>query len=400
MGVAIVAKLIISAVVPASYDLRDIVAFVGLENSSPYGPWMTLEYAIFNIWRSSTSSTITPVDWSMIPPTAMPFNLALLSLILRLPAFFFDLGIAIVLYLMVDRIASVNQARLTALLWFLNPYTIFAVELLGVPDVAAAFFTLCTVTCIVNKRNLLGALFYAFSIALKLYPILLLPPLLIYLGRNMRASIFTKALMASAGIAGLAGYISWVFPGGVTSHLLLYEYTPVTQSLSMYIPYQPSFVRVSAATIFLVLLYFTTWYFANSPNITDWISPVLLVYFTFSFLYPQYVIWALPFLTLDIALLKRRHVLLLAALLSFIFLYWFISSTGLATPSGYSLLMFPLSGKNLPSYLQALTTLLKSNLTGFLILPIVESTLYAISFVYALEIIRGWFTPTIKAPSR
>jgi len=396
MGAAVVTKLIASAVFPASNDLSDIVAFAGPGNPAPFGPWMTLEVGIFNMWRSSTSSTITGVDWSMTPPATMPFNLALLSLILRVPAFSFDLGIAIVLYFMVAKLASVNEARFAALLWFLNPYTIFTIELLGVPDVAAAFFTLCTVACLANKRTFLAALFYAFGIALKLYPILLLPPLLIYLSKRIEFGNRAKGLMALAGLAGLAGYISWVFPGGA-ANLLLYEYSPVTQPLSLYIPYQPSFARVSAATIFLVLLYFATWYFANSPNITDWILPVLLIYFTFSYLYPQYLIWALPFLTLDIVVLKRSRALLLTALLSCVFLYWFISSAGLSTPSGYSLLMFPLTGHNLPQYSRALTSFLTSTLTGFLILPIIQSTLYAVSFVYALEIIRGWLPASVKA---
>lgn len=397
MGAVSVVKLLISAVAPASMDLRDTVQYVILANPIPFGPWMTLDSYLFSLWQFITSTPIVPGQWWNTPPPAMSANLQLLSLLFRLPPFIFDLAIAIVLYFSVARQHSVGLGRLACLLWYVNPYTLFAVELLGVPDVAAAFFTLCAIIALVRGRTVIGSVSLALGIALKLYPILLLPPILIYLHRKIGTPISRRIIIVAAALVGLAAYVSWVFPSGV-ANLFLYEYSPVTQTLSLYIPYQPTGVRVSAATLFLVLLYFAIWRFANSSNITDFILPVFLTYFTFTLLYPQYVIWALPFLTLDIVLVKRRRVLLLGLLLTCCFAYWFIRSLAFLTPSGYSLLLFPLSGNNLPWYLQALNSFLKANAVGVVVLPVIEATLYGITFIYALEVIRGWFTTTLSNP--
>jgi hypothetical protein len=397
MAVAAVARLFISAVAPASYDLRDMILFVILQgNPIPYSPWINLEYQILLFWghiAGSSPSSIAVGVWGQTGPPGMSASLQLLSLLLRFPSFLFDLSTAITLYLTIAKLTSVTNARLGALLWFLNPYTIFFVELLGVPDIATAFLTLCAVTCLVFKRPIFASLFLAAATALKLYPILLLPPILIYLNGRMHAGIKTGGIVTLGAILGLVGYVGWAFPGGV-ANLFMYEYTPVTQPLTLFVPYEPTFVRISAATVFLVLSYFALWYFANTDNITDYLLPVLLVYFTFSFLYPQYLIWLLPFLTLDVMLVKPRRVLLLTLLLAFVFVEWFMTSGGLPTPSGYSLLMFPLTGNSLPWFSRSLTTFLQSDLTKVIVFPVVESTLYAITFLYALEIIRGWFAQT------
>lgn len=388
MAILAAARILLSAFLPATYDLRDMVSV--LPPTPPLGPWMALEMKILETWQSITSQTITPQNWAMAAPPDMSANMRFLSLMLRLPSFVFDVGIAIMLYFALASLASSKTARLASLLWFLNPYTVFTGELLGVPDIATAFLTLCVAVCLLKGRGKLASVFFAVSVALKLYPILLLPALLIYVNRKMVARATTRLVMLAGGVIGLAGYVSWAYPGWV-ANLFLFEYTPVTQTLSLYIPYQPTVVRVSAATVFLVLVYFAMWRFAESPNLTDYILPVLLVYFTFSFLYPQYLIWAIPFLTLDVVLVKCRRVLMLGLLLSIVFLNWFFESGGLPTPSGYSMLLFPLSGKTVPWFSQYVISFLKAGAVGVLIFPIVEAAVYAMTLIYALEIMRGWF---------
>jgi len=387
-------KLLLSSLAPASFSLREIIRWV--EVSVSVGPWVTLDAQIYSFWRTVTLSKATAVDWWSTAPTAMSSDLRLLSLLLRLPSFIFDAAIAIALYSFVLEFASKRGARLASLLWFLNPYTLFAVEMLGVPDVATAFLSLLAVTFLCKRRIILASLFLAGGIAIKFYPVLLLPPILLYCRRILKTERGSELALVSLSLLGLAAYLTWDFQFG--SALVIYvltEYTSVTQPMSELFQYIAA-TRISPAAVVLIVLYFAIWLLAKTDRITDLILPVFLIYYTFSDPYPQYYVWALPFLVLDIVLLKRRHLGLLTMLLAFVFGYWFISSNGFLTPSGYSLLLLPLDGSSLPWYSQLIRSFLKSSSTSYLLAPLLYAGLGATTFIYALEIMRFWFRPKVK----
>jgi hypothetical protein len=382
-------KLLISAVVPASFDLRDIVAYSSLKETTQLGPWITLESWMVGFWRSITVSTST-IGWGVTPPPAMSTDFRLLSLLIRLPTFLFDLAVAFILYYTVTKLASPHEGKLAFLLWFINPYTIFAVEMLGVPDIVATFLTLTAVTLLLEDRKNLASVFLAAGIALKLFPILLVPAFLLY--RKERSGFRSQALTLLVVLVGLFGYISWLFPSGSYNLEALNSYSPDTQPIgSLFVFLAGSSSRnLSAAPIVLIALYFGMWLFAKKALIVSTIIPILLVYYVFSNPYPQYFLWALPFQIIDITLIKRRRVLLLATLLVLVLGSTFFASSGYLTPSGYSLLLIPLVGKHLPWYSQMLNSFLQSSVNR-LLLPLLFSALYAVALIYALEVVRGWF---------
>jgi hypothetical protein len=117
----------------------------------------------------------------------------------------------------------------------------------------------------------------------------------------------------------------------------------------------------------------------------------LLLYFLIAEPGPQYLIWVLPLLAVDVALADRLRVLLASGLLGFAFLQWFLVSSAFLTPSGFSLLMFPLAGTNLPGYVIAIENFLDSGLVGIIILPLASSATFAFILAYAVEQIRAWF---------
>lgn len=384
-------KLLLSALAPASYTLKDILTWIS--NSVSIGPWVALDAHIYEFWRSVTMSNATVSDWWSSPPATMPSDLRLLSLFLRLPGFLFDAVIAIALYVLVSEHASIREARFASLIWFLNPYTILAVEMLGVPDVSATFLALLTVVFVYRERTVLAGMFLAAGIAIKLYPILLLPPILLYCRRRLKIGGKSELALISLSFLGLAGYLSWVFHFG--SALVIYvltEYTPVTQPMSSLFEYVVS-THISPTAVVLIVLYLAMWQFGKNSQLTGTILPVFLIYYAFSAPYAQYYVWALPFLILDFVLLKRRHLILLTGLYAFVIGYWFLSSAGFLTPSGYSLLFIPLGANNLPWYSQAIQSFLESTVNSALLLPLLYPGLAAVTFIYALEIIRYWFRP-------
>jgi hypothetical protein len=184
-------------------------------------------------------------------------------------------------------------------------------------------------------------------------------------------------------------------PGGFSAPALT-NYSSVTQSVRELFLQMPG-ARLSLATMALVVLYFAIYAAARftNPSISELIMPILLVFFAFSDPFPQYFVWVLPFLALDIALRgSRSRVALLFTLTVLLFADWFIASQGFLTPGGYSLLLFPLNKSNMPSYSVVVSGFLKDPAVMGLVYPLLQAALYATMLVYALEIVRGWFKPS------
>jgi hypothetical protein len=322
-------------------------------------------------------------------------ELGLLALLIRSPLLLFDVGIGVVLYFLSWRLKpSKALARLVSLAWFLNPYTILGIEMLGDPDVAVVFLTVCAVLLLLYKRFLFASLVLAAGTALKLYPILLLPPILLYTRAvGTRRQFRTVVLLT---VLGVIGYLSWVIEdllSLVYNPRALLEYAPYTQSIKPFI--ESSFgIQISLLSVVLIILYTVTWTFAGRIRVdymlNQTILPVLLVFFAFADPYPQYLVWALPFLTIDVVLVNRRNLGLLISMLALMFVWGLMAFTGYLTPSGYNLLLIQLQGGNLPWYSNALEAALGNKITG-LLFPFIKAGFSAACFVYALNIIRHWF---------
>ncbi len=390
MGVGVLFKILVSMIVPISFDLRDMF-LMATGQIQISGPWIIMESQMLSVWQSLTHTTSIPFAWWNKPPSSMPATLQLLSLLLRLPALAADLAMASVLYLIVKRTTSAELARFASLLWFLNPYTFFAVEILGVPDVAAILMVGLATLLMLYKRTAVSAIAFAGGVALKLFPLFLLPAFLI-LPSGVRDKGWRYAVLwIFISLSGFLAYYEWALIGGVGAPV---GYSPIAQPLNAFFTALPA-TRISIALAAMVVLCFCMFQFAKSREliISDLVLPILLVYFTLSDPYPQYFVWALPFMILDITQVKRRHLALLAVLIAVLFGNWFFFSQGFLAPDGYSFLLFPLQGQGLPWYAVAVQSLGGSSNPAYLVL---NAALYATTFIYALEIMRGWSPSTSR----
>jgi len=370
-------KLILSAISPASFDLRDMIAMVA-SGHFPVGPWILLYPRLYN----QTPSALEQLKvWSLAAPPGLSSMLLQVSLLFRLPVFAFDVSTAIALYFVGKRMASPVEGMLASLLWFINPYSLFSIELLGVPDVAATFLMVMALWMAISERHFLSGLFLGLGVWVKLFPVLLLPPLLLYAhSRGVRWK--SVGWMLCLGLIGLVGYLSWIFPFGA---MYLTHYTPVTQPLSFIAGEH----AVNGSALWLILFYCLLGF--CSKRIRTLLGPLLLtllVYYALSNPYPQYVIWAMPLMALDVALVSRRRGLLLAFCYALAFVQWFFASSAFLTPSGYSFLMIPLGGANVPWYSQAIGKFLDSPFNR-LFVPLVSSGFYASVLVYAADVARS-----------
>jgi len=373
-------KLVLSAVVPASNDLRDVIALLG-SSRPPIGPWISLYPPLYQLTAASSQL----VAWYLAAPSAMNLNMQLTSLLFRLPIFGLDLGIAVALYYIVKKMASVFEARLASLVWFMNPYPFLSMELLGVPDVLATFFVVLVFAMLILRRPILSGVFLALGVLVKLFPILLLPTILIF-AHTDGVSRKDRLVVLCFSLIGLLSYLSWVVPSG-TQYLT--QYSPVTQPMPVFVG---SYVTNSYGFVFIMILFYGLLglFAKKTNNPMGLLLPTFLIYYVVSNPYPQYLTWAMPLMVLDVAL-HRSRAPIFAAFCGLAFVQWFLVSPALITPSGYSLLMIPFTGNQLPWYSIAIGNFLDSPVNNDLIVPIVSSSFYAVIIFYAVDLMRTWF---------
>jgi len=371
------AKLILSAIEPASFDIRDII---GLASSSrnPVGPWIALYPPLYSQFTNSTQIQA----WLLTPPSSIG-TMLLISLAFRLPVFVFDLAIAVIVYCTAKKLSSPIEGRIATLIWFANPFSLFCIELLGVPDVVATLLILLAFGLLLSQRPILSGIAIGLGVWVKLFPILLIPPFLLYVHMN-GFSRKNQSIILCVGLLGLVGYLSSILPFG-SYYMTLY--TPVTQPM----PFFAGVSAVNGSAFVLILFYCLLGLFVRrGENLLSLLIPTLMIYFAVSNPYPQYLMWALPLVAIDIVLVKRSRAILFVAFNTLAFAQWFFTSSGFLTPSGYSLLMIPLGGDMLPWYSRVVTTLLESY-SSILLLPLVSSGFYACTLIYAADVARSWF---------
>ncbi len=371
-------KLVLSALAPASFEMRDIITLVG-SGHAPIGPWIALYPPLYN----QTATNLNHLEaWPLLAPG---LSVGALSLLFRLPVFLFDLATLAVLFYVGRKMKSPVEGRLMGLVWFLNPYSLFGVELLGLPDVVCVFLVALSFLLVLSKRPFLCAAALGIGAFTKLFPIFLLPPLLVYMHQNGASR---KHLLSAVvvGLLGFLGYLAWVLPYGLQ---YLATYTPVTQLVPFIGGVRDT---VNAATFGIVSFYCLLFIFGKKANPLASFLSTFMVYYLLTNPAPQYLLWALPLIAIDLTFANRLKAFAITALYVLAFTQWFLVSSAFLTPSGYSLLMFPLGGNNLPSYSVAIGKFLDSDLVGIIILPVVSSATYASILVYAVEEIHSWFT--------
>lgn len=228
-------------------------------------------------------------------------------LLLKLPYFIFDLLIGILLF-------KLSERRIWAFaLWMFNPVSLYATYMMGQFDVIPTAFIILSIYLAVKNRLEWAALVLGFGIAFKIFPIFLVIPLIL-LGKDFwrKVKLF---------IFSLAPYLLSIIPYLFSSNFRATALFTNQSSKSLYanIPVSGG-EAIILFPAFLLFFYLLIW---RKNNVDLWklyLIP-LLMFFIFTHYHPQWLIWIVPFLILDLVTSGFKNIMPN----SLIFVSWFAS---------------------------------------------------------------------------
>ncbi|MBI2334926.1 DUF2029 domain-containing protein [Candidatus Daviesbacteria bacterium] len=232
----------------------------------------------------------------------------------KLPYLIFDLLLGLILFKLVK-----EKKALILGFWMFNPISLYATYMIGQFDIIPTFFTILSVFFAAKNRFYWAALALGFGIAFKLYPVFLLIPLIIS-GKTFLDKI-------KIGLLAILPYILSVLPYLQSSSFRETALFANQSAKSLYagIPVSGG----EAILLFpasLIIFYLLIWN-KNLDKLLIWkiyLIPLLL-FFIFTHYHPQWLIWAVPFLVLDLMYGNFKNLLpvLLIGLAWFVSLFFF-----------------------------------------------------------------------------
>jgi hypothetical protein len=337
-------KIILASV---STGTGDFPAFVGIAQSA----FLSLRQGLFPYPDAYTGMALFLAPfyalWAALPIDHPPIShmigdkyfvvtpaSLLLVLSMKLPIFVLDLATAVFIFYLVRRLTySAALGGRGFLLWYLNPYNTFMIEIWGSYDIVPAAILLLAVLLAVRSHWVKSAVSLFAATVLRIFPLLLFPTFWFSVDRTSKrrgiwfAGAYLAPILAvfillalkfgsfhAIGdiIVGTATYERWILP-------ILYGF-PITSGLDL----APNVVDVPVPLILFALpvqLYvIAAFWRKNRCSILDMTLASLLVYFAASFHEPYHFTWVTPLLTAYVAMKKER-----LTLFGYLFLAAFIA---------------------------------------------------------------------------
>lgn len=298
----------------------------------------------------------SPIFYFLTTPGSVLFLLTAKSLLIM-----FDMAIGFLVYSLVHRVTKDQSKSLLAFtIWILNPVSLLTGLLWGGADLITAFFLLFSVYLLDGQRRTLGAVSYGVSVGTKLFPGLLLPIMILLSQKTARsqANYSSKARKYFGKVSFVAiSLLAFLFM--ITPSFLLGGRTSIAPELGripdFYFFFGPTLTvfteSVGLTPVFFVLILFIIYYGRHYERLTsiELVTVGVVSLFTFSQLYPQFMIWLLPFLVVTLLTQRRERLLYMSiiVILSFdLLLYGPYFATW-----GHSLFFYPITD----SYVQLLS---------------------------------------------
>ena len=180
--------------------------------------------------------------------------------------------------------------------WVLNPLVIFVLYIFARHDIMGIFVTLVALLLAKNNKKYWSIIILAAGIALRFFPVMILPFLIVFLAKKKKDYI----IFFSIGIAGLLAVeaFSYIYFGRSVIFSLLN-----TQHFDYILSARLDLVIHDRIYLFIVgygllLFAFIHQKIKSFASFLNYCGMVYLLYVSISYFHPQYLLWAVPFLVL------------------------------------------------------------------------------------------------------
>jgi len=345
---AIIVKFFLGLVTPLSDDFMDWLAQAnGSLNSIAslglHAPWVLVMKAISSFWLLLPISHPPLQDalghWYFLPS----LSVILLIAMQKTPYLVFDAATALTIRTIVSQYRGTSLGNQAMILWLANPYVTLTAEMWGQWDIGSAFFLVLACLFFSRKQYFRSGISLGAGIAVKLYPILVLPVFLIFLSKKqVRANLPRFSL--GVAILYLPALVFFAQKSAISSHLLqdvsFYVNTLVGYGLDFGLKVYG--MRISFLVIAFSLFVFSCFFMwkCDTSAIFEGVLCLYLIIFALSYWTPTYLLNLIPLLTIFYLLSGSRKfpfLTYLAAASVYVLIAWAFYLTSW----GHSLLFIP-----------------------------------------------------------
>ncbi len=253
-------------------------------------------------------------------------------ILLKTPYFLFDLLAAYLLF----NLFTLRREKIMALtLWIFNPWLLYSTYMIGQFDIIPTSFVILALYVVAKKTDLqrgvvLASVILGIGASFKIYPLLLLPPLVFLLN-----SWSKRILVATLGVSVyLATVMPFIGSSGFRSTALVANQT--LKSLYAQIPISGG----ESIILFLAVVGFFYLIFLYRPieasNLWQRFFIILLLFFSLTHYHPQWFLWLTPFLIIELIRSDFKHlfpiIIMAISFVGLVFLFEQSLSLGLFSP--------------------------------------------------------------------
>ncbi|MCK4376804.1 MAG: hypothetical protein KAV97_01125 [Actinomycetia bacterium] len=240
--------------------------------------------------------------------------------VIKFPYFIFDLACAFLL-LRFTKDARTNLKVFKH--WMINPIVIFVTYIFARFDVIPLFITLLALYFAMKDKKYISIFLLVISIVMRFFPVLILPFLIIYLAKNKKDYIIFSLL----GISGLLALeIGSRLISGSSALFKLLNSQHFTFLIALKWGMEGLHVSLIPLVIFFTLTIISFFEISNKSfsDLLKYSLIAFLLWFSFGYYHPQYLLWAIPFLIFQFIEKDKifYYHLLQILIIPFILLYW------------------------------------------------------------------------------
>ena len=206
--------------------------------------------------------------------------------------------------------------------WMFNPFVIFILYVFARHDIIGIFVTLVALLLAKKNRKYWAIIVLAFGIALRFFPIMILPLFIFYLARTKKDYIILS-LVGVSGLAAVELFSYFYFGRSVIFSLLNAQHFDYILSSKLELVIHDR-IFIFVAVYIIIILSFLHIKRKNFDILLNYGAIIYLAYVSLCYFHPQYVLWTVPFLI--IIFVRRKSLLyyhwIQFALLLIILLYW------------------------------------------------------------------------------